>query len=134
MSDLNNWNGTGRLTKDAVKKTFPSGTDYLTFDIANNTGYGEHAKCNYFGCILIGKRATSMVQYLIKGKLVALSGTLEKNDWTGQDGKLNKGWQLNINDIVLLGGADKKPVQNDLFGNDDLGKKWKEMQDNEIPF
>jgi len=124
MSDLNNLCITARLTKDSVQRTFTSGTAYLNFEVVNNTGFGEHAKVNYFKCILIGKRAEALVQYLHKGKLVAINGVLEKNDWTNNEGKLVKDWQITVSDIILLGGKDK-PEQGDLFDDEGMGDELK---------
>jgi len=116
MSDLNSISITGRVTKDAERKEFKTGTPYLIFDVANNTGFGEYAKTQFFRCMLVGKRADSMAQYLIKGKQVGVDGALESNNYTNYEGKEIKGWQLAVKNVVLLGGG----TQQDLF--DDGGE------------
>jgi single-strand DNA-binding protein len=129
LSDLNNFCIVARLTKDAVKKTFPSGTSYATFDVANNTGFGDHAKVNYFKCLLTGKRADSMSQYLVKGKMIAVSGVLETNNWTDNSGKTVKDWQLVVDQIFLMGGGDKKSDAT-LFDDDELKRQATERAKN----
>ena len=106
MSDLNVFTLVGRLTKDAVKKNFQSGKPFMTFDLANNTGYGDYASVQYFSCIVLDKRAESLAQYMTKGKQVAVSGTLEANNWTNTEGQNIKGYQLKIKELELLGGGE----------------------------
>ena len=122
MSDLNVMTITGRLVKDAVKKSFPqSGISYAIFDVANNTGFGDYAKANYFKCQLIGRRADSLTQYLTKGQLVSISGELNKNDWTNKEGNLVKDWQLTVDKINLIS-TGKRPSSDgefDFDGQDD---------------
>jgi single-strand DNA-binding protein len=131
MADLNSMTLTGRLVRDAEKKAFPSGISYLKFDVANNTGYGDYAKVNYFKCLLVGKRADSLGQYLTKGQMVSIEGEMEKNDWTDKDGRTVKDWQLTISDINLIGSANGRkqstPQGQDEFEFDsDLDKKLKD--------
>ena len=95
---------TGRLVRDAELKTFPSGTAFLSFSIANNTGYGNYAKVSYFNCKLIGKGAEALTKYMLKGQLVGFSGELTANDWTGKDGTKHHDWELTTMSVKLLGG------------------------------
>jgi len=103
MSDLNCISLTGRLTRDSELKYFPSGTSYLSFDIANNTGYGNFAKVNYFHVMLLGKSAESIRQYMLKGQMIALFGTLETDEWTGRDGAKHRDWKLTTTNVQLIG-------------------------------
>ena len=114
MSDVNDINITGRLTKDAVYRTFPSGKPYLTFTLANNTGYGEYASVQFFNCILTDKRADSLRNYLLKGKLIGVNGELNKNDWTNNSGNVVKDWQIKVNQLVLLGGSSNNKEEQEL--------------------
>jgi single-strand DNA-binding protein len=103
MADLNSCNFTGRLTRDAEKKTLPTGTDLVTFDVANNTGWGDYKKTIYLTVNLWGKSGTGVFPYLKKGKQVALSGALEVQRWTSnQDGQEKQKNVLNCRDCILL--------------------------------
>ena len=113
MSDLNNISLTGRLTKDGERRQFPStGTVFAQFSIANNTGFGDYAKVNYFDCKMIGKGAEALLPYLKKGQLVGVAGTLETNDWTKHDGTPVKGWVLTTTSVNLLGGNKNNVPSN----------------------
>lgn len=103
MSDLNNCVFTGRLTKDCESKTVGAkGSLLVTFSIANNTGFGDYAKTQFFDVQLWGKRGEALQQYLTKGKQVAVVGQLEQNKWQGQDGQEHFSWRLNASDVQLL--------------------------------
>jgi len=132
MSDLNNFCITGRLTADAQRKTFGvGGKAFLEFSVANNTGYGEYAKAQFFRCMLLGdKRADSLLQYLTKGKQVALSGELESNDYTSKDGQKVKDWKFKVNNLVLLSSGSQKGQSNGGLFSDSLEDEWGNVQKN----
>ena len=103
MADLNSCAFIGRVTKDATLATVGAKeTPVCKFSIANNTGFGQYAKTNYFEVQMWGKAATAVCQYLTKGKQVAVSGALEANNWTGNDGVMHTGWVLTANNVSLL--------------------------------
>jgi single-strand DNA-binding protein len=102
MADLNMGSWTGRLTRDAERKTLPSGTELVVFDIANNTGWGDYKKTIYLTCNLWGKQGSGVFQYLNKGKAVGISGALEVQQWEDRDGGKHSKNVINCRDIILL--------------------------------
>lgn len=121
-TDLNIFACTGRLTNDAELKQFSSGKSFLKFSVACNTGFGEYAKANFFNCIMVGdKRAQALAPYLVKGKSVAVSGRIEKNDWTDKDGLLRKEFQVQVQELTLL--SDGKNSTTDNSGQQTFGYK-----------
>lgn len=107
MSDLNNCTFIGRVTRDAELTTVGAkGTSLVKWGIANNTGFGQYERTNFFNCQMWGKQGEGIRQYLIKGKQVAVSGTLENQQWTGNDGTKHDSWVLTVDKITLL--ADSK--------------------------
>lgn len=106
MADLNSCSFTGRLTKDAIISTVGAkGTQITKFSIANNTGFGDFAHTNFFNVQMWGKAGVAVAQYLTKGKQIAVTGTLESQKWTGQDGTQHEGWQLTASSVTLLSGT-----------------------------
>lgn len=107
MSDLNNCTFIGRITRDAELSTVGAkGTSLVKWGIANNTGFGQYERTNFFNCQMWGKQGEGIRQYLTKGKQVAVSGTLENQQWTGNDGVKHDSWVLTVDKITLL--ADSK--------------------------
>lgn len=106
MADLNNCSFTGRVTRDAETITVGSkGTSLTKFSIANNTGFGQYARTQFFNVQIWGKAGEGVKQYLVKGKQVAVAGTLENQKWTGNDGIEHDSWTLTASSITLLADA-----------------------------
>lgn len=107
MADLNSCSFTGRVTKDAVVESVGAkGTQLTKFSIANNTGFGQYARANFFNVQVWGKAGVAISQYLTKGKQVAVTGSLENQRWTGKDGLEHDSWTLTCQSVTLL--ADSK--------------------------
>lgn len=109
MSDLNSFSCTARLTKDAVQKTLPTGTDLTEFDVAVNTGFGEHQDTMFLSCTMWGKQGKTVCPYLKKGGEVALTGSISLQKWVGKsDGAEHMKLALNVRDLVLKGTKPKE--------------------------
>lgn len=112
MSDVNVCTFVGRCTRDAETKTVGAkGTSLTTWAIANNTGFGQYEKTNFFNCQMWGKQGESLKQYLVKGKQIAVVGTLENQKWTGSDGQQHDSWTLTVSQVTLL--ADSRNAVQD---------------------
>ena len=75
---LNNVMVAGRLTKDPVIAKTTGGTSYATFSIANERGYGEKKKTNFFDVTVWGTAAEHMEKAGVKkGSHIYVNGTLE---------------------------------------------------------
>ena len=106
MSDLNCCSFTGRVTKDAVVESIGAkGTQITKFSIANNTGFGQYAKTNFFNVQVWGKAGVAIAEYLKRGKQVAVTGMLENQKWTGKDGLEHDSWNLTCQSVTLLADA-----------------------------
>lgn len=123
MSDLNSCSFIGRVTKDAETMTVGSkGTSLTKFGIANNTGFGQYAKTQFFNCQMWGKQGEAIKQYLTKGKQVAVTGQLENSKWTDNDDVEHDSWTLTVSSVTLLAdpknsGNEAAPVTYDADGN-----------------
>lgn len=107
MSDLNSCSFTGRVVRDAIVDSVGAkGTQITKFSIANNTGFGQYEKTNFFNVQIWGKAGAAVSQYLTKGKQVAVTGMLENQKWTGKDGMERDSWCLTCSSVTLL--ADSK--------------------------
>ena len=116
MSDLNSCSFTGRVTKDAVVESIGAkGTQITKFSIANNTGFGQYAKTNFFNVQVWGKAGVAIAEYLKKGKQIAVTGSLENQKWTGKDGFEHDSWNLTCQSVTLL--ADAKTTTESVSVN-----------------
>ncbi len=103
MGDLNCCAFVGRITKDAeLKMIGAKQTPCAEFTIANNTGFGQFEKTSFINVQLWGQSATGLVQYLTKGKQIAVSGEFVQNDWVDQNGLKHSAWRLSTRGVQLL--------------------------------
>jgi len=58
---------------------------------------------NFFNCVLIGKRAEGLAQYLVKGKQIGIQGELRQDRWE-QAGQPRSRVEIFVTNVQLLGG------------------------------
>jgi single-strand DNA-binding protein len=107
MADINQVILIGRLTRDVELKYTNTGFAIANLSLAVNRRVKKddawQDEGNFFNCVLIGKRAEALAQYLVKGKQIGIQGELRQNRWE-QDGQPRSRVEIFVNDIQLLGG------------------------------
>lgn len=99
----------GRLGKDAELKYVPSGKAVCNFSIAVDVGYGDNKSTMWVEGVLWEKRAESLAQYLTKGKMIAISGSIELRTWTNKNTNEAQGAiRVNVRELTLCGGGEKQ--------------------------
>jgi single-strand DNA-binding protein len=100
----------GRLTRDAELKYTPSNTAICTFAIATDSRQKRNdqwvEEASFWDVDLWGKLAESLNQYLIKGKLVGVSGSLRIDAWE-KDGVKHSKVKINAQEVQLVGSKDE---------------------------
>ncbi|MBN2874370.1 MAG: single-stranded DNA-binding protein [Spirochaetales bacterium] len=106
MADLSVAVLVGRLTRDAELKYTNSGQAVCHFAVATGTrrkkGDQWVDESSFWDVDLWGKQGESINQYLTKGKLVAVEGTMRQDRWE-QDGQSRMKVIVNANTVQLLG-------------------------------
>lgn len=104
----------GRLTKDAESRMIGENTVHdfrLAFTTREKRDGVWIDASNYIGVSYWG--SPKMAEYLVKGKQVAVTGTLVYREWQSQDGSRRSVNEIRARDIQLLGGqqtTESKPV------------------------
>lgn len=88
---MNNINIIGTMVRDLELKYLPSGTAVGSFAIAVNQDYKNQAgqkveKTSFFDVKVVGKQAETINQYFHKGSRIGITGSLEQETWSAQDG------------------------------------------------
>ena len=110
---MNIYTFTGNLGGDAEVRATAGGTSVASWSVAVTSGYGNNKATNWVRCNLWGKRAESgLIQYLVKGQQVAVSGELSIREWE-KDGVKNKSVEVNVSEIDVIGGKPEEPRQRD---------------------
>lgn len=97
---------------------------YLHFSVAADTGWGDNKKTVWYRCTLFGKRAESLEPYILRGKLLLVTGQLsEPKAFQRRDGTWDAGLEMIVNDVRFLGGK-----------REDKSGPPEELEQEEIPF
>ena len=133
----------GRLTRDPELKYVPStGKPVANFTIAVDRPYtsksGERMT-DFFNIVVWGKQAENCANYIAKGRLVGIKGTIENRSYENQNGEKKYITEIIAENVQFLEFATKGNEVN--RGNvmteeeieyDDSG--YRELEDEEAPF
>jgi single-strand DNA-binding protein len=153
-NDLNKTILVGRLTKDAELRFTPSGTPVCSFSIANGRSWkqGDEKKesVSYFNCVLWGKIAESVNEYLKKGTQLAIEGRLSQQRWQDESGNNKSKIEIVVDTFQFLGGKKESgegqsssgpapegaagKVQDGFGGQDIPNFEENPFSDSDIPF
>ena len=99
----------GRLGRDPEMKYTGSGTPFCRFSIATDEGWtdktsGEKQERTEWHNIVVWNRLAEICnEYLRKGRLVYIEGSLQTREWDDQEGNKRKTTEIVARDMVLLG-------------------------------
>src|SRR5262252_323283 len=99
----------GRLGKDPELKYTASGTPFCRFSIATSDVWNDKAsgerqeKTEWHNIVAWDRLAEICNQYLTKGRLVYIEGSLQTREWDDQDGNKRRTTEVRARDMVMLG-------------------------------
>jgi single-strand DNA-binding protein len=99
----------GRLGKDPELKYTASGTPFCRFsmatdDVWNDKSSGERQeKTEWHNIVTWDRLAEICNQYLTKGSLVYIEGSLQTREWDDQEGNKRRTTEVRARDMVMLG-------------------------------
>ena len=116
MADINHVTLVGRLTRDAELKYANSGQAVSNISLAVNQRRRRDDQwvdeAHFFDCVVWGRTAEVLNQYLTKGKQVGIEGQLRQNRWE-QEGRTRSRVEISVNNIQLLGGRNDGQPRDD---------------------
>ncbi|WP_053955076.1 single-stranded DNA-binding protein [Inediibacterium massiliense] len=124
----------GRLTKDPeLRFTAGSGKAIATFTIAVDRPFSQEKMADFFRIVVWGKTGENCANYLAKGRLVAVQGRLQNNNYETQTGEKRYSTEVVADRVEFLewgnkndqGGSNAPQVDPDGF---------QEIDDDDIPF
>lgn len=120
---MNTVNIIGTMTKDVELKYMLSGTAVGSFSIAVNQDYKNQQgqkveKTSFFEVKIIGKQAETVNQYFHKGSRIGITGSLEQESWTTQDGQNRSKVVIKLDGFSFIDKkSDSKSQEQDYRGN-----------------
>lgn len=107
----------GRLTNNPEITLLPTGKDRVRFSIAVDRNYKREdgtRPCDFIPVVIWGSSAYVKKTNLGKGDKVVVSGRIEINDWTDENGMPKRSFALNCSAIEL---SQKKMSEKDKAAN-----------------
>ncbi len=109
MPSLNKVILIGRLTRDPELRYTSSGLAVASFSIAVDRRFKDQQtgerKTDFFRCTAWRQKAEFVQQYVQKGRLVCVEGSIELNEFTGQDGSRRLSADVQCDNIETLDAA-----------------------------
>ncbi len=113
MNDMNVLAINGRLVREAILSYSNSGMAIGKFSIASNRSVKKGDKwedeAGFYDCVMFGKMAQSVNQYLTKGQQVSIAGEIRQERWE-KDGQNRSKVVIIVNHLQLMGGKDDKQI------------------------
>ncbi|HJF23225.1 MAG TPA: single-stranded DNA-binding protein [Mammaliicoccus lentus] len=126
---MNQFNGIGRLVREADIKETKAGKKFARFTIAINRFNDE---TDFVDCIVFNERVVGVVEkYTNKGSQIGISGSLNINT-SEKDGHKFKHPQINVQAVDLLDNKNSNNSQ-DKQSDNPFAKGTDDLQD-ELPF
>jgi single-strand DNA-binding protein len=114
----------GRAGRDPEVKYFETGTMVANLSLAVN-GRGRDAEAEWFNLQIWGKQAQVAVDYVRKGSLIGVSGSVKTEKWTDRTtGEEKRKMVVTVDRLQLLGSkkdSEGQGVQSPAEGGDDDG-------------
>ncbi len=101
----------GRLGRDPELKYTASGVPFCRFSMATDDSWNDKTsgerqeRTEWHNIVAWDRLAEICNQYLTKGRLVYIEGSLQTREWDDQDGNKRKTTEIRARDMVLLGGG-----------------------------
>lgn len=106
---------TGNLTRDSELSVTNGGASLLRFSVAVNDRMKNQQtrewedRPNYVDCVLWGRRAEALEQYLAKGQKVSVCGRLRWSNWES-DGQKRSKLEVVVEEVELMGRRNAQDV------------------------
>jgi len=112
-NSVNNVMLIGHLGRDPEVRYTPGGDAVADISIATSESYKNREgniveKTEWHNLVVWRNTAEFAKQYLKKGNMVYVSGKLRTKSWEGQDGVKKYKTEVNVDELVALGGLGKK--------------------------
>ncbi len=121
----------GRLTKDPdLRFAAGSGNSVSRFTIAVNRQFKKD-ETDFISCVAFGKTAEIIAQHFVKGKQIAVSGSIRTGSYDAQDGTKRYTTDVVVETFDFIGSSNKETDEQGL--KDTFGDAMS-VDDGDMPF
>lgn len=127
---MNNVSLMGRLVKDVdLNYIAGSGKAVGKFTIAVKRAFKKD-ESDFFNCVAFGKTAEIISQYIFKGTMIGITGSIRNNNYKKKDGTMAYTTNVIVENITFCDSSKKNSNSNNNLNLDDLNF----IDDGENPF
>ncbi len=92
----------GRLTKKPELTPTSTGTEMCRFSIAINRDFSRNDETDFINCVCFKKTASNLVNYMDKGSMILVEGSIRVSKYTTSDGQNRYSTDINANTVKFL--------------------------------
>jgi single-strand DNA-binding protein len=108
----------GRLGRDAdLRQGDEPSKSVVNFSVAEDVGYGDRKRTQWWSCALWGKRAEAIAQYLTKGTPVTVVGNPELRTFDKKDGSQGSELTIRVIDVTMQGRGQERDADQTAASN-----------------
>ena len=118
---INNVTLMGRLTYEPELRTTPNGLSLIHFQLAVDRDYvakGEERKADFIDCTAWRATAEFISRNFHKGEMLALTGTLQTENYTDKQGNKRKDVSVSVSTVSFCGSKTNTEGSANIDGTD----------------
>lgn len=101
----------GNIGRDAETRD-AGGTPVVSFNVASTEKTSKGETTTWVKASWFGTRGTKLAQYLVKGKKVAIRGSMSLREYTSKDGTTKSSLEMRVDDLEFAGGKNDQASTN----------------------
>lgn len=123
----------GNLTRDPELRTTQSGKNVCTFTVAVNRR-GQQQEADFFRVSAWDKLGENCQRYLVKGRKVAVEGSVSVNSYTTQSGENRASLEVFARDVEFLSAREESAPAAPVSPVPAASVGYEEVIDDDLPF
>ena len=130
----------GRIVSDLELRKIQQDMSVCNFTLAVNRSFSRDDKTDFIDCVAWNKRAELMTQYVGKGSLIAISGSIQVDNYETNEGEKRRATRIVCNSVEFLeprknNNQPSDEVKEELVNLDeDLAKTTHDISDDDLPW
>ena len=128
----------GNISSDIDKKTTSTGVSYCRFSIAVNRRFqkqGDEAATDFFNILCWRGLADTCANNLVKGRKVAVTGSIQINKYQSQDGSNRQSIEIVADDVEFLTPKDGAKATSEGDSNEPIApEEDTTVAEGDLPF
>jgi single-strand DNA-binding protein len=129
----------GRLTRDPELRFTQSGKAVANFSIAVDREFSKEKKTDFFRVSVWGKPAENVSNYMTKGRLVAVKGSLQTSSYEDKNNVTRQVTEVVADRVQFLDWGDRntndsKPKPNTSSNQEPDFSSFSSVEDEDVPF